>query len=359
MAVIRVNKTKDFTVMSNIHLRDKTLSLKGKGLLSVMLSLPDNWDYSINGLSAICMEGTKAIRTILNELESLGYLIRTRTQDEKGRFDYIYDIFETPQPQDLAPHTLQGHTVKGYALDGIQYNTNKSNTDKSNTNKSSTDSGYMCIEEPLEPEKIELGKHKNVLISNEEIQALIDEFGEDLTNEAIEFLSSYIKMKGYQVDSHYGAICHWVIGAVKTAKNNAQKANARKAPTIDTTGKNEIIANVYLTNEEWESLCNEYSFEQADEAITFLSEYLTNNPNKQYSSHYQAIIDWVFTAIKERQLKQEELEIKEAELEQRKERIARIDERFENHTSVVDLTQKDYVDDTTTTMPFYNWLENN
>lgn len=96
MSVMRINKTKNYPVMSNIHLRDKKMSLKAKGLLSLMLSLPDNWNCSVAGLVAICKENKTSIQNTLKELESLKYLVRTRTQDEKGRFNYIYNIFEKP-----------------------------------------------------------------------------------------------------------------------------------------------------------------------------------------------------------------------------------------------------------------------
>ena len=100
MAVFRVNKNKDYTTMSNKHLKDKKLSLKAKGLLSVMLSLPDSWDYSIEGLIAISKENRSSIRSTLNELKENHYLnivkqYPNETQD--GRFNYIYDIFEEPQ----------------------------------------------------------------------------------------------------------------------------------------------------------------------------------------------------------------------------------------------------------------------
>ena len=100
MAVFRVNKTNNYTVMSNKHLKDKNLSLKAKGLLSMMLSLPDDWDYSIEGLIAISKENRASIRSTLNELKENHYLniikqYPNETQD--GRFNYIYDIFEEPQ----------------------------------------------------------------------------------------------------------------------------------------------------------------------------------------------------------------------------------------------------------------------
>ena len=132
MGVIRVNKNKDYTTMSNYHFRDKELSLRAKGLLSQMLSLPEDWDYSIEGLATLNKEGVKAIRSTLQELEDRGYLIRTRVNDEKGHFAYVYDIFEKPQTEDLPyypqGHAVQGHAVQGHTLKDRQLNTKELNT---------------------------------------------------------------------------------------------------------------------------------------------------------------------------------------------------------------------------------------
>lgn len=97
MAVFRSHKNNNFTVMSNHHLRDKNLSLKAKGLLSQMLANEEGWEYSISGLISSNKEGKNAIQSALKELEENGYLIRTRTADELGRFDYVYDVYEIPQ----------------------------------------------------------------------------------------------------------------------------------------------------------------------------------------------------------------------------------------------------------------------
>ena len=97
MAVFRVERTHNYTVMSNYHLRDKTLSLKAKGLLSLMLSLPENWDYTLSGLARISLEGKDAIRAAVNELEKAGYIARSRMRDEKGRLSGAeYIIREQP-----------------------------------------------------------------------------------------------------------------------------------------------------------------------------------------------------------------------------------------------------------------------
>ncbi|MCL2816721.1 MAG: helix-turn-helix domain-containing protein [Oscillospiraceae bacterium] len=97
MAIFRVEKTRDFTVMSNHHLKNKTLSLKAKGLQSLMLSLPEEWDYSTRGLARICKDGVDSISAALTELERHGYLTRRRLRDANGRLgDTEYTIHEQP-----------------------------------------------------------------------------------------------------------------------------------------------------------------------------------------------------------------------------------------------------------------------
>ena len=99
MAVCRVEKNKNYTTMSNFHLRDKNLSNKSRGLLSTMLSLPENWDYTTRGLAAICKDGVDGITAQLKELEQRGYLVRHRIRDSNGRItDMEYVIYEEPQP---------------------------------------------------------------------------------------------------------------------------------------------------------------------------------------------------------------------------------------------------------------------
>ena len=102
MAVFRIEKTRDYTVMSNYHLRDMSLSLKAKGLLSLMLSLPENWDYTMKGLARICKDGIDSISGGIRELEAHGYLIRARVRGANGQLGSIeYTILE--QPKALSP----------------------------------------------------------------------------------------------------------------------------------------------------------------------------------------------------------------------------------------------------------------
>lgn len=108
MSVFRVVKTKDYTKMTNHHLKNKALSLKAKGLLSLMLSLPDDWDYTIKGLSLINRDGIDSIREAVKELERAGYVTRTRKRDAKGRLrEADYEIYEEPQPPDGEAPTLE------------------------------------------------------------------------------------------------------------------------------------------------------------------------------------------------------------------------------------------------------------
>lgn len=98
MAVFRINKTENYTVMSNYHLRDRGLSCKACGLLSKMLSLPDEWDYTSKGLAYICKDGIDSVNSALKELEEQGYLVRRRLRKENGQLgDIEYTIFERPQ----------------------------------------------------------------------------------------------------------------------------------------------------------------------------------------------------------------------------------------------------------------------
>ena len=141
MAVFRVEKTKDFTIMSNYHLRDKNLSLKAKGLLSQMLSLPEEWDYTLAGLAHINKD---AIRTTILELEKAGYITRHQTTTEGGRFgSNEYVIRERPLPHEPLtenPTTVDPQTAAPLTENPTQLNTNPSKTEKEKTELSSTDS---------------------------------------------------------------------------------------------------------------------------------------------------------------------------------------------------------------------------
>lgn len=133
MAVMRVHKNANYTIMSNHHFKEKGMSLKAKGLLSLMLSLPDDWDYSIAGLTTLSKDGKDSVMSALKELEAFGYLIRTRLTDERGRFaGYDYDIFEEPKQ---APYSENPKTKKSDTENPPQLNTKASRTKKTNLDK--------------------------------------------------------------------------------------------------------------------------------------------------------------------------------------------------------------------------------
>ena len=148
MAVFRVEKNSGYTVMSNHHLRNRALSLKAKGLLSQMLSLPEDWDYTLQGLARINRESIDAIRQAIRELEQAGYIQRSRERDEKGRLrgaDYV--IFELPQPvpasvsPTLENPTLENPTQENPTLENpMQLNKDKLITEKQKKEGLNTDS---------------------------------------------------------------------------------------------------------------------------------------------------------------------------------------------------------------------------
>lgn len=125
MPKFRIEKNRNFTVMSNIHLRDRNLSLKAKGLLSYMLSLPDDWDYSLSGLCAICKENKTAIRSALKELQNNSYLLIEKIRGAKGYFEYEYLIFEEPQINKIEPGIDNPYVDKPDMENITQINNNK------------------------------------------------------------------------------------------------------------------------------------------------------------------------------------------------------------------------------------------
>ena len=151
MAVFRVERNKGYTVMSNHHLRNKDLTLKAKGLLSQMLSLPEDWDYTLAGLSRINRESIDAIRTAVWELEKAGYITRRQGRDEKGKMTAIeYTIYEQPQPPGLENPILENPTADNPILENpttdnptsenpMQLNKDIQKTDLPKKEKSNTD----------------------------------------------------------------------------------------------------------------------------------------------------------------------------------------------------------------------------
>ena len=163
MAVFRIEKTRDYTVMSNHHLRDKSLSLKAKGLLSLMLSLPEEWDYTTKGLARICKDGVDSICAGVRELEEHGYVIRQRVRNPNGQLGAIeYTILEQPRPPEpekperenpVLDNPEQAYPVLEEPEQGnpAQLNTNRSSKEKSKKDLSSTEGSNPIQSSPQTP----------------------------------------------------------------------------------------------------------------------------------------------------------------------------------------------------------------
>ena len=222
MAVFRVKKNENFTTMCNIHLRDKSLSLKANGMLSVFLSLPAEWHYSVKGLAEICQEGPDCIRSVLKELESAGYLIRRRTRKENGQLgDAEYLIYETPQPKSNEAHTVASSAqavpmqkspmqenpiqVSPVQNDPTRIKKEEVITEESITDPLDTD---QSKKERGESPRHKYGQYKNVLLSDEDFEKLKAEFPTDY-EARIDNLSEYMASTGRSYKNHLVTIRRW------------------------------------------------------------------------------------------------------------------------------------------------------
>ncbi len=206
MAVFRIERTRDYTVMSNHHLRNANLSLKAKGLLSMILSLPEEWNYTTRGLASICKEGVDAIGSALKELETAGYIVRRQLRGTNGRItDTEYVIYEQPQPDMSQPDTASPDTenpdmVKPDTEKPAELNIEKSNTQKSITHGlSSTDSiPFRETAAARPPERkgrdamsvTEIENYRELILENIEYDYLCREFStyRDDLNEIVELM---------------------------------------------------------------------------------------------------------------------------------------------------------------------------
>ena len=206
MAVFRVQKTQNYTIMSNYHLNDKELSLKAKGLLSLMLSLPDNWDYTTRGLAAICKEGVDGIRATVRELEDAGYIIRCRVRDKSGLMHGMeYTVFEQPQkpepekPVQAEPEREKPVQAKPVQAEPAQENPAQLNTNPQRTKKSKTDISrtHRSIY-PAEPEtagcqdgidRMDMAEtYREIIKENVEYDFLVPRYGRERMDETVELM---------------------------------------------------------------------------------------------------------------------------------------------------------------------------
>lgn len=223
IAVIRVIKNRNYTVMSNTHLKDNRLSLKAIGLLSVVLSLPDDWHYTVNGLVGIVKDGERAVNGALSELKENGYLRIEKlypNKDGRSKIEYQYIFSETPQDlqnvpleQDIQNVGLQNVGLQDVGLQnvGTYKYTNKPNTDNKNTNNKVSKHKY--------------GEFQHVLLTDKEHTHLLDLYGDSL-DEHIKILDEYIETSGKKYKNHSLVIQKWV-------HDEWMKRNKDKPITLD------------------------------------------------------------------------------------------------------------------------------
>ena len=222
MAVFRIEKTRDYTVMSNHHLRDKSLSLKAKGLLSLMLSLPEEWDYTTKGLARICKDGVDSICAGVRELEEHGYVIRQRVRNPNGQLGAIeYTILEQPRPPEpgkperenpVLDNPEQAYPVLEEPEQGnpAQLNTNRSSKEKSKKDLSSTEGSNPVLSSPKAPRGSDgMGRdwmreresYRELILENIEYDYLIQshQLDRDRLDELVELMVDTLKAQAEEV----------------------------------------------------------------------------------------------------------------------------------------------------------------
>lgn len=256
MAVFRVHKNENYTVLSNYHFKEKGLSLKAKGLLSLMLSLPENWDYSAAGLVTLSKDGKDSVNAALKELEKFGYLRRTQAIDARGKFSgYNYEIFEQPievveveapkaeNPTTDAPFAENPSTVKTTTENPQQLSIKELNTEKSITKNQDKidkiDKSAVALPEPnsltkklieinyIKPDDICIDQYNNIFNN------LIDDFGFEIVRSCLWYFIKRYTMQPHDEDgfviSNKLAYFEEAItnGAVRLESANDAKFNKR------------------------------------------------------------------------------------------------------------------------------------
>lgn len=208
MAVFRIEKTRDYTVMANHHLRNTELSLKAKGLLSLMLSLPEEWDYTTKGLARICKDGVDSICAGVRELEDHGYVVRERIRNPNGKLGAIeYTILEQPrtsEPKREKPE--RGNPVQANPVLGkpeqenpAQLNTYRTNKEESNTLSINP---YPINSYPINPVTDQMGIdrmdiYREIIKENIEYDTMKDNFPYDYErlDEIVELMAETLASK--------------------------------------------------------------------------------------------------------------------------------------------------------------------
>lgn len=213
---IKTKKEKNYTVLDNTFIKDTRLSWKAKGLMTYLLSLPDDWIIHLSEIEKHATDGKSALRTAINELKELGYL-KAEQKRENNRFaEMVYIIIENPDsPLTDFQQAENLQTEKQFTENQPLQNTNNNKVlNKQNTNNNI----------PKE-KKHKLGTYLNVLLSDKELQKLIDELGSEKTSAVIANFSELKEMKGYKYKSDYLAIIKWGIDAYEKSRQKKNSFN--------------------------------------------------------------------------------------------------------------------------------------
>ena len=223
---IKTKKEKNFTVLDNTFIKDTRLSWKAKGLMTYLLSLPDDWTIHLSEIEQHATDGKSALRSAINELKEFGYL-KAEQKRENNRFaEMVYIIIENPD----SPLTdfQQTENLQTENLNSENQTLQNTNNDKV-LNKQSTDNNIP------KPKKHKLGNYKNVLLTDEEIQKLYEKLGMQKAVAVINNFSELKEMKGYKYKSDYLALKNWGIEAYEKKYATSQTSGYinNKRPASD------------------------------------------------------------------------------------------------------------------------------
>lgn len=319
MAVFRVHKNENYTVLSNYHFKEKGMSLKAKGLLSLMLSLPDNWDYSAAGLVTLSKDGKDSVNAALKELEKFGYLRRTQAYDESGKFGgYNYEIFEQPseivkaetqqkaeKPTTDKPFAENPSTEKPTTENPPQLNKNILNTEKLNTEILSTEEEERKKEKATEPTGYDA--IINNRISNEEVKTTLYEFikmrkliKKPLTDFALTRLINKLEKMTSDPQQQVAILEKSILNnwrdifPIKEEKQETPK-QGNVTPLFDTEIDHDdrlelIKGNVMMSENQIADLLEKLGLEAFDFYIEKLSNYIKEHG--PIIGHYATILRW-------------------------------------------------------------------
>ena len=223
---IKTKKEKNFTVLDNTFIKDTRLSWKAKGLMTYLLSLPDDWTIHLSEIEQHATDGKSALRSAINELKDLGYL-KAEQKRENNRFaEMVYIIIENPAEDFPLTDFQQTENLQTENLNSENQTLQNTNNDKV-LNKQSTDNNIPKVK------KHKLGTYFNVLLSDKELQKLVEKMGSEKTGAVIANFSELKEMKGYKYKSDYLAILRWGIEAYEkkyaTSQNGGYVNNRRPA----------------------------------------------------------------------------------------------------------------------------------